>query len=128
MIRFAPSAVAGALLAFSTIGAFAAAPVGTATTPLGNIYVNEAGMTLYTFDNDTAGVSNCNGDCATNWPPLMAPAGSVAEGDWTIINRADGSPMWAYEGKPVYLWVNDTAPGQTTGDGRGGVWHVIIAD
>jgi predicted lipoprotein with Yx(FWY)xxD motif len=127
MIRLALPATAGAVLAFSTIAAFAAAPVTTATTPLGTIYVNEAGMTLYTYDNDTPNTSNCNGNCATNWPPLLAPEGSVPEGDWTIITRSDGTPMWAYESKPVYLWIRDTAPGQTTGDGVGGVWHVIPA-
>jgi predicted lipoprotein with Yx(FWY)xxD motif len=128
MIRFALPATAGALLAFSTLGAFAAAPVSTATTPLGTIYVDANGMTLYTYDNDTADKSNCNGNCATNWPPLAAAADAVPEGDWTIVTRDDGSRMWAYEGKPVYLWVRDTAPGQTSGDGVGGVWHVIPAN
>ena len=48
-------------------------------------------MKLYTFDRDTTpGRSVCNGPCATNWPPLMAPAGATASGDWTIVTRDDG--------------------------------------
>ena len=38
---------------------------------------NAAGMTLYTFDKDSAGKSVCNGACATNWPPLMAGASAA---------------------------------------------------
>ena len=36
--------------------------------------VNDAGMTLYTFDRDVggSGKSVCNGPCAVNWPPLRA--------------------------------------------------------
>ena len=86
------------------------------------------GMTLYFFDKDTAGVSNCYDDCAANWPPLFADAGAAADGDYTIIDRTDGTKMWAYKGKPLYLWVKDTKPGDTTGDGVGGVWHTAYEE
>jgi predicted lipoprotein with Yx(FWY)xxD motif len=84
------------------------------------------GMTLYTYDKDTAGVSNCYDKCAENWPPLMADASAKAEGDFTIVDRTDGSKMWAFKGMPLYLWVKDTKPGDTTGDGVGGVWHTAV--
>ena len=81
------------------------------------------GMTLYTFDKDTAGVSNCYDKCATNWPPLFATADTKAEGDFTIIDRKDATKIVAYKGWPLYLWVKDTKPGDTTGDMVGEVWH-----
>lgn len=84
------------------------------------------GMTLYTYDKDTAGVSNCYDKCATNWPPLMVSADAKAEGDFTIVDRTDGTKMWAYKGMPLYLWVKDTKPGDTTGDGVGEVWHTAV--
>ncbi|MCB1351011.1 MAG: hypothetical protein KDK11_21085, partial [Maritimibacter sp.] len=28
------------------------------------------------------------------------------------------------KGMPLYTWVNDTAPGDVTGDGVNGVWHL----
>jgi len=40
------------------------------------------------------------------------------------IERKDGSKQWAKDGKPLYFWVGDTEPGETNGDGVGGVWHV----
>ena len=93
--------------------------------------VDASGMTLYTFDKDVQGsASNCydEGDskCATNWPPLFADAAATPEGDFTIIDRKDGTKIWAYKGWPLYLWIKDTKPGETTGDGVGGVWHTAI--
>ncbi len=86
---------------------------------------NTAGMTLYTFDNDTAGTSNCYDNCAVNWPPYAAPAGAKSPGNgFSIIDRRDGTRQWAKDGQPLYLWVGDTAPGDRTGDGVGGVWHI----
>ncbi len=90
------------------------------------VLTNDAGMTLYTFDRDPADASRsvCNGQCAVNWPPLMAKAGSMASGDWKVVRRDDGSMQWAYKGKPLYLWIKDAKPGDKTGDGVNGVWHV----
>jgi len=85
----------------------------------------ENGMTLYTFDNDSDGKSVCNGDCAVNWPPYLAAEGATAPGDgFAAIKRDDGTMQWAKDGAPLYFWAADQAPGDTTGDGVGGVWHI----
>ena len=85
---------------------------------------NAAGMTLYTFDKDSAGKSACNGPCAANWPPLMAAAGATGSGNWSIVTRDDGSKQWAYKGKPLDTWVKDQKPGDKTGDGvANNTWH-----
>ena len=112
-----------AIAAASAGLAQAAAPVKTA----GGMLVNTSGMTLYTFDNDTAGSgkSACNGQCAGLWPPLMAEADAKPEGDMTIVARDDGTKQWAYKGKPVYLYKSDMKAGDMTGDNFKNVWHVI---
>ena len=112
-----------AIAAASAGLAQAAAPVKTA----GGMLVNTSGMTLYTFDNDTAGSgkSACNGPCAGLWPPLMAEADARPEGDMTIVARDDGTKQWAYKGKPVYLYKSDMKAGDMTGDNFKNVWHVI---
>jgi predicted lipoprotein with Yx(FWY)xxD motif len=116
------------------VAAQAMEPAKTMETSMGEILVDANGMTLYTFDKDTQGasMSACVDQCIENWPPLVAEEGAMAEGDWTIVDykATDGTmgKMWAYEGWPVYLWVKDTQPGDTTGDGVGGVWHVVHAD
>lgn len=87
------------------------------------VLTDAKGMTLYTFDKDGPGVSNCYDKCAVNWPPAMAAADAKSESDFTIVDRTDGTKMWAYKGKPLYLWIKDQKPGDTTGDMVGEVWH-----
>jgi predicted lipoprotein with Yx(FWY)xxD motif len=83
-------------------------------------------MTLYTFDRDPAGggKSVCNGPCAQNWPPLAADGSAHSMGDWSVLSRDDGAKQWAYKGKPLYFWVKDKQPGDTTGDGFNNVWRL----
>ncbi|MGH6874259.1 MAG: COG4315 family predicted lipoprotein, partial [Aestuariivirgaceae bacterium] len=115
------SILAFAALFLAAAPALAAEPAKTMDTSAGKVYTDEKGMTLYIFDKDEANKSNCYDDCAKNWPPLMAAADAQPEGEWTIVERTDGTKMWAYEGKPVYTFVKDTKLGDVTGDGVGGV-------
>lgn len=104
--------------------AVAAEPAKVVDTALGKTLADGQGMTLYTFAKDSEGKSACNGPCAQNWPPLMATADAESANGYTVITREDGSQQWAYQGKPLYTWINDTKPGDTTGDGVNQVWHV----
>ena len=118
--------ISAALIMLSATASLAA-PM-EADSSMGKIYTDEKGMTLYTYDKDEAGTSTCYDKCAVNWPPYMAAADTAAEGDWTIVERTDGSKQWAYDGKPLYLWIQDKAPGDVTGEGKGdGTWHVVKA-
>jgi predicted lipoprotein with Yx(FWY)xxD motif len=92
------------------------------------IYTDAKGMTLYTFDKDEKGKSNCYDKCAANWPPLKAKASAKTEGDWSVVKRTDGTHMWAYDGKPVYTFVKDKKAGDMNGEGVAGAWHVVKAD
>lgn len=115
-----PSSIVALLLTAFVSMANAQAP--TKTTD--GVMTDNAGMTLYVFDMDSAGKSACNGPCATNWPPLLAQDGDKASGDYTIITRDDGKKQWALKGKPLYLWSKDKKAGDKTGDGFKNVWHV----
>jgi predicted lipoprotein with Yx(FWY)xxD motif len=88
------------------------------------VFVNEQGMTLYTFDRDTAGKSACVAQCAVNWPPLVAPADAKATKEWSVVKRDDGRSQWAYKGKPLYAWTKDAKPGDRSGDGFNNLWRV----
>ena len=121
--------LAGVAALIMTAGAALASEPAMVTEASGaKIYTDAKGMTLYTFDKDEAGKSNCYDKCATNWPPFMAPADAMAEGEWTIVERTDGSKMWAYDGKPLYTFVKDQKAGDVTGEGVGGVWHIAKPD
>ncbi len=87
-----------AALLIGTTASFAAEAWKEAEVGGTKIYTNPKGMTLYTFDKDEKGVSNCNGKCATNWPPLKAAASA-----------------------------KDEKAGDMKGDGAMGMWHVAKA-
>jgi predicted lipoprotein with Yx(FWY)xxD motif len=101
-----------------------------ADSSLGQILTDADGLTLYTFANDTAdsGTSACTGGCVNAWPPAAVtgePSGpDELTGELGTITRDDGTTQVTYNGLPLYRFVNDTAPGQTNGEGVGGLWTV----
>ncbi len=96
--------------------------IKTGQSTLGQVLTDSKGMTLYNFAPDSAGKSVCNGKCAQAWPPAMAQGNAASDGDFTIVVRDDGGKQWAHRGKPLYAWVKDKQPGDTTGHGVGGKW------
>ena len=93
--------------------------------------VDSSGRTLYRYDKDTAGngSSACYGACAAVWPPALAtgqptPAAGLA-GTVGVITRTDGSHQLTLDGHPLYRYLGDQGPRDTTGDGFGGIWHVL---
>src|SRR4051812_23543653 len=74
-------------------------------------FSNEKGLTLYTFDEDTAGKSACTGECPPPWLPATPLAKAKEVPDWTIIKREDGRKQWAHEGKPLYTYKDDKEGG-----------------
>ncbi|HTJ57430.1 MAG TPA: hypothetical protein VL418_07710 [Devosiaceae bacterium] len=100
--------------------------IKTTTIDGKNVLTDAKGMTLYTYDKDTAGVTNCYEKCAQAWPPALAPTGATASGDFTLVARKDGGNMWAYKGMPLYGWVKDKKAGDVTGDMVGNVWHTAV--
>lgn len=136
MKHFALGLAAAIVISGFSIGAaFAAGPdtmYGDST--LGKVLTDSKGLTLYTYDTDGKGatMSTCTGKCAAAWPPFVAPADATASGDWTIVDGQDKDgnavKLWAYEGWPLYYFIQDKAAGDVNGDGKGGVWHVVKQD
>ena len=95
------------------------------STSIGSVMTTPNGMTVYTFDKDQTGASNCYGECATHWPPVMAAGDAQAYGHMTLVSRNDGQRQWAYDDKPLYTYHDDAMRGDVEGDNLGGVWHVV---
>ena len=79
------------------------------------ILVNNAGMTVYTFDADT--------DSGKNWPAVPAPAELAPP--YASITRDDGNKQLTYKGKPLYTFKKDAKAGDRNGDGFKNVWHIV---
>jgi predicted lipoprotein with Yx(FWY)xxD motif len=129
----APTSAPTALPATGPTSAPAAGPVimVAQNAALGAILTDSKGMTLYVYTKDTPGASTCTGDCAGIWPPLTVPAGTTPtagsgfSGMLGTIQRSDGTTQVTVNNQPVYLWVKDKKPGDTTGQNIGKVWFVL---
>lgn len=105
------------------------APAKVVLTKQGLKLVDLKGMTLYYYERDTSGkTSNCNGKCTEIWVPLAATAEAKAIGDFTVINREDGSKMWAYRYRPLYTSPADKAPGDANGNATTLQWRIARPD
>jgi predicted lipoprotein with Yx(FWY)xxD motif len=96
----------------------------------GTILTNAQGMTLYYRTTDMPPTTVCSGGCAGAWPPLLVSGSSTPtsttslSGKLSVQADANGNQV-EYNGHPLYTFSGDTAPGQTTGEGFGGIWHVV---
>jgi predicted lipoprotein with Yx(FWY)xxD motif len=94
------------------------------------ILTNAQGMTLYYRTTDQPPTTVCSGGCASAWPPLLVSGSSTPMSTTSLPGKlsvqADANGMQVeYNGHPLYTFSGDSAPGQTTGEGFGGIWHVV---
>ena len=108
----------------------AAATVKVATTSLGKVLVDDKGLTLYRFDNDTTpGKSACAaGVCEQTWPPEIvtgtpSAGAGIDASKLTTFTRDDGKPQLQIDGHPLYHFVQDAKAGDTKGQGILGKWY-----
>ena len=114
-------------------GSSGGARVKIAKTKLGRILVDNRGITLYDFVKDKGGKSACYGACAALWPPLITHGKPIAGPGVRAsllgtTKRQGGALEVTYHGHPLYYFVSDRHPGQTTGQGVnqfGGLWWVL---
>jgi predicted lipoprotein with Yx(FWY)xxD motif len=118
------------------VAAFASASTSTISlrkTAVGKVLVGGNGRTVYLFTADKGNTSNCYGQCATFWPPLIASAkpragAGVKASLLGTTKRADGRLQVTYNHHPLYTFIKDTKKGQTNGEGLnafGGVWDAV---
>jgi predicted lipoprotein with Yx(FWY)xxD motif len=94
------------------------------------ILTNAQRMTLYYRTTDRPPTTVCSGGCASAWPPLLVSGSSPPTsktslpGKLSVQTDANGTQV-EYNGHPLYTFSGDTGPGQTTGEGFGGIWHVV---
>lgn len=103
---------------------------------LGSLITDGNGNTLYLFTEDTDRSSACVGECAETWPPLRTAdgAGSAARVGGGLsadlvgsIPREDGGPQVTYDGRPLYTYAGDAAPGDVNGQAVGDTWYAVSA-
>jgi predicted lipoprotein with Yx(FWY)xxD motif len=96
---------------------------------LGYVLAEANGLVVYTYSNDKkGGAPTCTGSCASLWPPVTGNPKSLSAdtlpGTLGTVSMADGGKQITYNGYPLYTYKGAKAL-VTTGNGIGGVWHVI---
>jgi predicted lipoprotein with Yx(FWY)xxD motif len=100
---------------------------------LGMVLVDSQGMTLYEFEKDKGTESTCYGECAKYWPPLLSkgepqPSNGADASLLGTTERKDGTMQVTYNGRPLYLFIEDKKPGEANGnnfDGFGAEWYAL---
>jgi len=104
-------------------------------TALGTILTTGRGFTVYAFEADKGSRSVCLGACAAAWPPVTSAsthitvAGGAARSLVGQTTRPGGQRQLTYAGHPLYIFVGDTSPGATNGQGSeafGARWDVLL--
>ena len=116
------STTASATTSSSSAGAAGTATIDVADNDaLGQILTDADGNTVYLFEKDESGKSECSGQCATVWSPVTS-SGKPTAGDGadasliSTVARADGTQQVTYDGHPLYRYQGDTSPGDTNGN------------
>jgi predicted lipoprotein with Yx(FWY)xxD motif len=99
-------------------------------TKIGNVLAKAKGQTIYWYSKDMRdGPSTCTGSCPSAWPMVtgmpVAAMGVKFAGKLGSVKDATGVMQATYNGYPLYTYSGDMASGDTSGNGVGGVWHVI---
>jgi predicted lipoprotein with Yx(FWY)xxD motif len=100
----------------STVSAREIDGVGTALT-------GPDGKTLYFTEAEAGGTIVCQDACLSFWTPLTVSAGTTptagpgVTGALATLSRPDGKVQVTLDGKPLYSFVEDGAPGQAKGNG-----------
>ncbi|MCE9621020.1 MAG: hypothetical protein K8R99_01610 [Actinomycetia bacterium] len=100
---------------------------------LGSIITDSDGNTLYLYTPDGTDTPTCTGGCAGAWPAFVTDEDHVHVGDgldealFAVVDGPNGTQV-SFNGHPLYYFGGDSAPGDTNGQGSGGVWYVLGAD
>jgi predicted lipoprotein with Yx(FWY)xxD motif len=103
----------------------------------GEVLANSSHMSLYGLSVESVHKLVCNGACLTYWPPLEVSSatksvslGPGVSGVVGFVARSATKKQVTFDGIPLYLFIKDTKPGQTFGEGVaafGGTWGLVRA-
>jgi predicted lipoprotein with Yx(FWY)xxD motif len=116
----------------------AAAPAAKGTTiksgdsQFGDVLFDGDDQAIYYFDKESGSKSECYGECAAAWPPVLTK-GEPQAGPGTdasllgTTKRNDGTTQVTYDGHPLYLYAHE-GPNQVTCHDVsefGGLWLAV---
>jgi predicted lipoprotein with Yx(FWY)xxD motif len=106
--------------------------VKVSDSEFGRILFGSNDQAIYLFEKESGPKSECYGECAVAWPPVLTKGDPVAgegtdQGLLGTTKRDDGSIQVTYNGHPLYFYAHE-GPGEVrchNVDLNGGIWAVV---
>jgi len=109
--------------------------IATADSQFGDVLFDGDDQAIYYFDKESSSESECYGECAAAWPPVLTDGEPRAAGGARgrllgTTERRDGSLQVTYAGRPLYYY-RDEGPGELRCHNVfhvGGLWLAVEPD
>ena len=113
------------------MGAFIHTGVATINGKKVNVLMTNKGFAMYYNRTDPMFKATCTGQCAQDWPPVLAPQGMMTISSSMTLPRqlsvhqtANGAQVF-YDGHALYTYAADMQSGTATGRAQDMVWYLV---
>ena len=96
-----------------------------------NVLMTNKGFAVYYNRSDPMFKAACTGQCAKDWPPVLAPQGMMTVSSSMTLPRQlsvhqtpNGAQVF-YDGHALYTYAADMQPGTATGRAQDLVWYLV---
>jgi predicted lipoprotein with Yx(FWY)xxD motif len=96
-----------------------------------NVLMTNKGFALYYYMADTMFKATCTGQCAHDWPPVLAPQGMMTVSSTMPLPRQlsvhqtpNGAQVF-YDGHALYTYASDMEAGTATGRAQDQLWYLV---
>ena len=113
------------------LNAFIHTGVATINGKKVNVLMTNKGFAVYYNRSDPMFKATCTGQCAQDWPPVLAPQGMMMVSSTMALPRqlsvhqtANGAQVF-YDGHALYTYGADMQAGVATGRAQDMVWYLV---
>ena len=113
------------------MGAFIHTGLATINGTKVNVLMTNKGFAVYYYRADTMFKATCTGQCAHDWPPILAPQGMMTVSSTMALPRqlsvhqtTNGAQVF-YDGHALYTYAADMQPGTATGRAQDMLWYLV---
>jgi predicted lipoprotein with Yx(FWY)xxD motif len=96
-----------------------------------SVLLTNKNFAVYYYKDDTTLKATCTGDCAKDWPPVLAPQGMMTVSSsgtlpkqLSVHQTANGAQVF-YDGHALYTYAEDKQAGHATGRGEDQKWYLV---
>jgi predicted lipoprotein with Yx(FWY)xxD motif len=96
-----------------------------------NVLMTNKGFAVYYYRADTMFKATCTGQCAHDWPPILAPQGMMSVSSSMTLPRQlsvhqtlNGAQVF-YDGHALYTYAADMQAGTATGRAQDMQWYLV---